>query len=348
MDVVLQNIYFNVSHPASFSSMERLYKAARTIRPAITRDYVRKWLSEQDAYTFHRHARQKFKRSRLISPGLFMQADIDLADVSNLSKSNDGVHFLLLAIDSLSRKLYVQPLQSKKASDIIAGLEKLWGDDPVPRAIRSDSGKEFTNHLVQQYFKTNDVHHFTTFNSPKAHMVERAIKSFRMRLHRLITYRQSERFIDVLQEIVTAYNRAVHSSIGIAPNDVTQKNERAVWWTLYWPRKPIKKMKAYLFKVGDMVRISYARHAFTRAHDLQFTGEVFKIISRTRRDFLPVYKLEDLAGDCISGTFYTEELTASPHGDEWKIEKIIRSRKRKGEAPEVLVKWIHFPVKFNT
>jgi hypothetical protein len=87
MDAILQNIYFNVSHPASFSSVERLYKAARTTRPAITRDYVRKWLSEHDTYTLHRHARQKFKRSRLISPGLFMQADIDLA-VSNLSKSS--------------------------------------------------------------------------------------------------------------------------------------------------------------------------------------------------------------------------------------------------------------------
>jgi hypothetical protein len=32
--------------------------------------------------------------------------DLDLADFSNIAKENDGYHFLLLAIDILSKKLY--------------------------------------------------------------------------------------------------------------------------------------------------------------------------------------------------------------------------------------------------
>jgi hypothetical protein len=305
-------------------------------------------LSKQDTYTLNKPAKRKFKRSRLISPGLFIQSDIDLADVSNLAKSNDNIRFLLVSIDTFSRKLYIQPLKSKKASDVIEGLEKLWGNDPMPKVIRSDSGAEFNNRQVQQYFKSNGIHHFTTFNEPKAHLAECVIRSFRMRLHRLITHRQSERYIDDLQPIVSAYNQAVHSSIGIAPADVNHANERTIWWTQYWPREPIKKLKPYLFKVGDMVRISYLRHAFTRGYDYQFTGEVFKVVSRARRDLLPVYKLEDLAGEPLGGTFYTEELTLAPHDDEWKVEKILSTRKRKGKPKEVLVKWLHFPKKFNS
>jgi len=182
----------------------------------------------------------------------------------------------------------------------------------------------------------------------KAHMAERVIRSLRMRMHRLITHRQNERYIDDLQSLVYAYNNAVHSSIGIAPSHVNASNERAIWWMQYWPKKKSKKLKPFLYSVGDLVRISYLRHAFTRGYDYQFSGEVFKVIYRTRRDTIPIYKIEDLAGERVTGTFYNEELTAAPHGDEWKVEKIVRKRKRRGHPAEVYIKWLHFPSKFNS
>jgi hypothetical protein len=348
MEAVLQDVYLNVNNPYSFTSVERVYKAAHARHPDITRDYVKQWLHTQDTYTLNKPAKKRFKRSRLISPGLFIQSDIDLADVSNLAKANDGIRWLLVAIDSLSRKLYIEPLKSKKAVDVIGGLEKLWGHDPKPKVIRSDSGPEFTNKKTQSYFKDNGIHHFTTHNSVKAHMAERVIRTFRARLHRLITYNQNERYIDDLNAIVHGYNESVHSSIGLAPNDVTYANERSVWWTLFWPKKPRKTPKPYKFKVNDLVRISYARHPFSRGYDYQYTGEVFKVVSRARRDLLPVYKLHDLSGEPLSGTFYTEELVLAPHGDVYKVEKILRTRKRPGYPKEAYVKWLHFGPKFNS
>ncbi len=350
MDQLLKDIYFNPKNPASFSSIERLYKAAHAVLPNIKRHHVKAWLHKQDTYNLNRPAHRTFERSRLITTGVYVQNDIDLADVSNMSKENDGVRFLLIAIDVFSRKLYVQPLKSKRATDVVGGLEKLWGTDPMPSLIRSDSGLEFTNKSTQLFFSSNDVRHFTSHNFVKAHFAERVIRSLRMRIHRLITHRQNERYIDDLQAIVSAYNSSIHSSIGIAPADVNTSNERSVWWTQYHWGHRSKKPKPFLHDVGDYVRISYLKMAFTRGYDYQFSGEKFKIISRTHRDQLPVYKIEDLQGERVSGTFYSQELVSAPHGDNeiWKIQKILRHRKRKGHKREALIKWLHYPSKFNS
>ncbi len=350
MEQLLKDIYFNPKNPASFSSVERLYLAAHSKDPTITREVVTQWLHGQDTYTLNKPARRTFKRSRVITTGMHVQQDLDLADVSGMAEANDDVHFLLIAIDVFSRKLYVQPLKSKRALDVVQGLEKLWGDDPIPALVRTDRGLEFTNKASQAFFKANDVRHFTTNNYVKANFAERVIRSLRMRIHRLITYRQNERFIDDLQAIVGAYNGSVHSGIGMAPSDVNSDNQRAVWYTQYWVGARGKKPKPFVHAIGAYVRISYLKMAFTRGYDYQYSGEIFKVIGRLRRDTLPVYKIEDLNGDRVEGTFYCQELVAAPRGDDdiWKVERIIRRRKRKGHKKEVLIKWLHFPSKFNS
>ncbi len=347
MEKILKKIYFDPAHPAGFSGVRTLFKAAKAINPNITIDFVTAWINDQEVYGLHKPLRHRFKRSRLISSGLYAQNDVDLADVSNLAKDNDKVRFLLISIDTFSRKLYVQPLLSKKGVDVRKGFENLWGSDPWPKLVRSDNGGEFKNAEVQKFFKTNSIYHFTTSNEVKAHLAERVIRTLRGRLQRYITANQNERYIDVLQKLVTAYNNAEHSSIGVAPSSVTKENERAVWWMQYWPKAHRKTPKAFLYDIGNNVRISYSRHAFTRGYDYTFSGEVFKVIRRSRRDSLPIYTLEDLAGEKLTGTFYTEELTLAPRDSLWRIEKVLKKRKRKGQK-ESFVKWLHFGNKFNS
>lgn len=347
MEKLLEKLYTDPKNPVSFGGAEGLYKAAHAINPHISRARVKAWLASKDSYTLHKQAKRGFKRSRLISQGLYIQADIDLMDVSNVAVSNDKVKFLLAAVDTFSRKAYVQPLQSKAGAEVVRGLEKLWGADTKPRLVRSDKGKEFTNRTVQDFFKKQGTHHFVTSNEVKANYVERFFRTLRGKIHRMITERQNDRYIDHLQDIVQGYNNKVHSSIGISPAGVNESNERLIWYTQYWPKDRKKKAKPFLFQVNDLVRITYLRTAFTRGYDYHFSGEVFKVLSRSRRDDIPVYKLVDMADEPVLGTFYTEELTKVAPKDLWLVEKVIRKRHRRGHQPESLVKFLHFPEKFN-
>ena len=164
----------------------------------------------------------------------------------------------------------------------------------------------------------------------------------------MIAENQNERYIDQLQDIVSSYNSKEHSSIGISPSEVNSSNERLVWYMQYWPKKVHQKLRKYKYEIGDLVRISYLRKAFTKGSaDYQFTGEVFRVISRTRRDGIPVFKLADMAGENLKGQLYSDELVKVAPKEMWLGEKVLRRRHRRGHPPESLVKFLHFPDKFN-
>jgi AAA+ superfamily predicted ATPase len=62
-----------------------------------------------------------------------------------------------------------------------------------------------------------------------------------------------------------------------------------------------------------------------------------------------MYKLNDWGGDPIEGVFYAAELqkvTEDPN-QEYRIQDIVKKRTR-NKQKEVLVKWLHWPKKYNS
>lgn len=51
---------------------------------------IRKWLKEQETYTLHKPIRRKFKRQHTRVTSIDEHWQLDLADVSQLKKENDG------------------------------------------------------------------------------------------------------------------------------------------------------------------------------------------------------------------------------------------------------------------
>ena len=100
------------------------------------------------------------------------------------------------------------------------------------------------------------------------------------------------------------------------------------------------KMKPFSYIVGDWVRISYLKRTFDREYDEKWTREFFKVIKREYMQGKQVYTLEDYAGDPVEGRFYREELQpVTVTGDEiYKIEKVIRTIKKKGQPTQYLVR----------
>lgn len=59
------------------------------------------------------------------------QLDIDLLSMTNLADDNDGVRFLLCAIDILSRKLWVRPLKNKTAKTVLSAMKNILDITPL-------------------------------------------------------------------------------------------------------------------------------------------------------------------------------------------------------------------------
>ena len=106
--------------------------------------------------------------------------------------------------------------------------------------------------------------------------------------------------------------------------------------------KPEDKPTPPLLGVGDTVRISkYKRKTFDKGYTPNWTEEVF-VISENRPTNPITYKIKDLNGEEIGGTFYREELQKADQ-TIYRIEKVLRRTKDKA-----LVKWKGYPDEFNS
>ena len=86
-----------------------------------------------------------------------------------------------------------------------------------------------------------------------------------------------------------------------------------------------------------------------REYSQKWTGELFKIDTRFRREGVPIYTILDWDGERVDGTFYEPELqpvTIDPT-TEYRVEKILKRRVR-NKRKEVLVRWLHWPKKYDS
>ena len=110
----------------------------------ITKKQLYEWLTKQDVYTSHHPIIHRFARKRVVTRGLNDVWDVDLMDMSNLAKYNEGVTFIAIFIDIFSRFLYVEPMKSKSSKETLKAIKAVFAkSNEQPETLRSDAGKEF-------------------------------------------------------------------------------------------------------------------------------------------------------------------------------------------------------------
>ena len=123
-------------------------------------------------------------------------------------------------------------------------FDKILSEGRIPRCLRTDAAKDFTSEKFQTFVKRKHIAHFVTHNEKQANYVERFIKTLKSRIHRYMIKKNTHRYIDVLQKIVTSYNHTWHSGIRSEPINVNKHNKKELWWQMYWPKEPpVKKKK---------------------------------------------------------------------------------------------------------
>ena len=141
----------------------------------------------------------------------------------------------------------------------------------------------------------------------KANYAERAIKTIKTKMYRYMTFKQSQRYIDPLQDFTGSYIKTYHRTIDTKPELVKPSNEEEVRKFTFLSREEIPRKQTkrpYNFKVGDQVQISKISSSFDREYDQKRSGEIFMLYRRLLRNGIPVYKLDDYDDEVITGTFY--------------------------------------------
>ena len=339
--------YFDPRRPGSYAGLDKFYRSG----PGASRKRLKQWLKGEESYTLHKPVRYTFKRNRVVVSGIDSQWDVDLIDMIQYKKSNDDYKHILVTTDILSHYAWTRALKSKTGREVSKSLSNIFAGGRVPTTIRSDKGSEFKNSTVQSLFKSLHIHHFVTHNEVKANYVERLNRTLKLKMSRYFTHKQTHKWIDVLSAITYSYNHTYHSTIKRTPASVTIDNAVETWKIQYDDGDtPSQKDKDFTLTINSFVRISHLRKAFQREYDERYTGEIFRVKSRRKRAGLNVYTLEDLQNEQVEGTFYEFELQQVTVTDDglFKVERILKSRKRRGHEKEYLIKWKDYPKKFNS
>lgn len=299
---LLRNLFYSSQKPASFSCEEKLYHHAKRLEPRITHKIVRKWLSEQHTHQLHRKVKKQFPTLHVVVPGPNHQVDADLMFVRKAASQNSGTQYLLVVIDVFSRKAFVQPIRVKTAATVLHAFKKIFSLHPV-KVVRTDRGTEFMS-VFHKFLVNNNVKHFFAYGNHKANFAERFIRTLRGKILRYLNYRNTKKYVDVLPSLVESYNNTIHSSIGMAPNNVNKHNVKNLRKQLY-PSKTTQSK--FHFKLGDVVRTVQKRSHFAKDSEQRWSDEVFEVYGRISGN-PSVYMLQDMLGEQLKGKFYKDEL----------------------------------------
>ena len=348
MEKKLHKLYYNPADPAGLSSIAKLrigLKKESGVNPTIST--LKKFLYKQDAYTLHAMAGKNFRRNRVLVSGIDKQFQMDLVDMTEYAPENDNTRYLLTCIDVFSKYAWVRPLVNKTGPTVSKAFKDILSEGRTPLKVQTDDGGEFFNKHFQHLTDLYKIVHFSTGNETKASVVERFNRTLKSKMWRYLTSVNSRRYIDVIQDLVCAYNNSYHRSIKMAPIDVNKTNEKIVFINLY-KKDAQRSLPVFKFNVGDTVRLSYLRGVFRKGYQQTFTDEFFTITKRIARDPV-VYKLEDATGDEIKGTFYEAELqqVIIDKNKTFKIEQILKRKTVKGKKL-FFVKWLGWPAKFSS
>ena len=310
---LLNGLYTSTTNFSGYGSVSNLIKAS-----GLPKSKVLEYLKTSATYTKFKPVRRKFPRLKVVSYGIDEIWSGDLAFMDKLAKENDGVKYLFVCVDVLSRFTFVQSMKSKTAAAAKEAFQKMLRstNGRRPQKLWVDQGTEFSG-VFKRFCTEQGIETYSTYSEVKSVMAERYIRSLKSIIYKYMEERKTYRYIGQLQNFVKLMNSRVNRATSIAPVDVRPEHSEYLislkLQNLHLPDEGDnsagreKKIKPK-FKVGDTVRISKKFMPFHKGYKPQFTDEVFTIthICNTRQPI--TYRIRDVNRQPILGRFYAQEL----------------------------------------
>ena len=166
---------------------------------------------------------------------------------------------------------------------------------------------EFFNSDVRKLFINYGINHYKipTKTEWKASMVERVNRTLKSRIQKYFYKNKSKNWIDIIYKVVDNYNNTPHSSIGMAPNQVSESNRKEVYKRLY-PDAGLRTVCK--LKEGDRVRKIVRKDLHEKGYTRNWSEEIYIIEKVKQSNGVCYYYLKDLANSALPGIFYYYQL----------------------------------------
>lgn len=293
----------------------------------------------------HKPLTRKFKRAQVITNGIDDVWGADLVEMQPFADENDGYRYLLTVIDCFSRYAWAIPIKDKKGDTVLNAFKELISKSKrEPNKLWVDQGKEFVNKKAAEWFKENNILIYHTYGEHKSSICERFNRSLKSIMWQRFTEEQNHKWIHILPDLLKEYNNKIHKSIKMTPVEASKKtNENALLEYQYGDTLEAAKDPENTdtkIKLGDWVRVSKIKRTFEKGYTPNWSTEVFKVVAKNLV-VPPTFKLQDWYGETLQGSFYEKELQKTELGDQFIVEKVLKTKMEKG-VKMALVKYLGY------
>ncbi|KAL7637893.1 UNVERIFIED_CONTAM: hypothetical protein RMT77_011505 [Armadillidium vulgare] len=134
-----------------------------------------------------------------------------------MPRTKSGQKYILVAVDMYSKWTSAVAIQNKTATTVLTAFQNMIATFLKDHLeVQSDNGKEFTNHLFEEFLKTKEIkHRCTVANMPQTNgLVERVNQTL---LNKFRMLDNLEEWDTSLPDIVAVYNHTYHRDLGKTP-----------------------------------------------------------------------------------------------------------------------------------
>ena len=271
----METDYEKYKYPSAY----KFYKIMKKKNPEITFDEIDNFVKQQKSYQLHKKQTNKIQ-GHIVAYAENALWFIDLLDMSNYSRQNKGYKWILLCIDTFTRKAYAEKLKNKTKFEVKNGFEKIYAtleQSSKIKLIISDSGNEFLNKPVQDLFKELKIKHGTVEigDHNALGLIDRLSRTIKEIIFKDFTEKNTVKWVDNLQDYISAYNNRPHGGIlNYTPNEVNEHELELI------DLNAEKSMPVeHNFNIDDLVRKKLKRPIFSKGYKQIWSNRTYTIKS---------------------------------------------------------------------
>lgn len=371
--------YFNPLDSEEEDALEDLYKSAPMGRDrlydlfkkqypdmTVSRRAVFDFLTKQEVHQIHQ---KPVVTKGVVRPVTSAKKGSCQLDCIKLPKFN-GMDTALTLIDTFTKKLFVAPLRTQTADEVVKGLQSFLDKGLYCKFINTDNGTEFLGAFPDFCKKNGIILYKVRPHSPWANgQVERVNGTFKRFLFQSMKLKNTTDWISLTPIIVNNYNNSINRATNKSPNEIEQKYDSV--------RQEVgthilnKAKGRYTHKTVDNVQIGdycrlqldYDSASIKKASKIGYWGKdiykVIEIVKSRKFNNTPSYKIEDISSNrTLPGRFARwqilpipppqsmkkmPEVQNNPGPDEdgsYEVESILGKKTTRKGVIAYKVKWL--------
>ncbi len=226
----------------------------------IKRNDIEEFLKKQPNYQMNQRITHRVNKP-IIAKAPNSIWCVDLIDLAKYSGHNNFFKYVMLIVDTFSRKVWLEKMRTKGALQTARALQNVCQKANImPSVIMSDNGTEFKGEFAE-FCKEHDIkQNFSRTYTPQSNaLAERSIQDIRKIMRAFMTSENDLNWASRLKAIEDNKNRTYNSTIKATPDEIWSPDKEAPVLHRYLPNILIDKTNKKLVAKANILRIAKNR-----------------------------------------------------------------------------------------